>query len=193
MKRLAVSLTLACALVAGHLPVEAQVGPRQLAIRSARLDESGSVLTIKGQALRHPSDRGPFVTLDLEPLEVTSASDEEVIAVLPHRLAAGTYLLTVVRRSPYGRVTDLGAFNLTVGAVGPEGPAGPAGPPGTPGPAGSPGTRGPVGAQGPPGPSGPNALRLALLRWHAAGAGWAIPAGNGPGRAGWHSTGCMCG
>src|SRR5262245_4507809 len=73
------------ALASGGLPV----------INSAHGDLATGLLTIHGESL---GSQVPFVWLAGARLTVTSATDDEVVAVLPDGLASGDYLLIVARR-----------------------------------------------------------------------------------------------
>ena len=126
MNSLVVRITLVWAVVfaVAAAPVSTQKGRKapkpQLVITSATvltdpvLDKS--ILTITGFNFGSGT---PLVTLGLVPLAVISAGSTGITAEMT--VAPGSHLLTVSRGpSP----TDLGVFEVTIGAVGPHGPTG---------------------------------------------------------------------
>jgi len=109
------------------------------------------------------------VTLgDSGSLDVISCSphpDNQIIVELPSDIQAGDYLINIQTGSS---VHQFDAFNLSVGAAGPQGIQGEQGPqgergiqgpPGSQGPTGPTGPAGPTGATGPQGPIGPQGLQ----------------------------------
>ena len=135
-------------LCVGLLAVPVTAGPNpppQLVIVSATVDELGGTIEIIGLNF---GAQPPAVTLNFMPLlPVGPSSDTQVTVALPP-FPAGTYLLTVARGPSK---TQLGLFNLTLGA---EGPVGPTGPQGDIGPTGATGATGAQGDIGPTGPTG---------------------------------------
>lgn len=119
----------------------------QLTINAASANGTMTSLHIEGQSLC----ASPTVTLNGAGL-TTSSSAGAIDAALPVGIAPGSYLLTV---SCGAATTDNAAFEVTLGAVGPQGPKGDAGATGIQGPAGLQGPIGPQGIQGPVGPTGP--------------------------------------
>lgn len=83
----------------------------QLVVTSAVADAGGRSVTITGVNF----GASPFVTLDLVPLSLQSATDRQIVAAVPvDVMPAGEYLLTVSRGpSP----TETGSFQLIVGAA----------------------------------------------------------------------------
>lgn len=155
------NLMLVLALLLAPPAVSAQQGghaPKpQLVITSATVMNNTLVIT----GLNFGSET-PLVTLQLDPLVVTSAPGAAVITADVTGVAPGSYLLTVTRGSS---TTDLGVFEVTIGAVGetgPQGEIGPQGIQGIPGPQGVPGVEGPTGPAGPDGPPGPSDRALIL-------------------------------
>jgi len=150
MRRGIVHSALAAVIVAFSIsPLSAQDNDRQLKILNA--STAGSTLTINGVNF---GTAPPVVNVNGAPLVVQSASQNTVIAVMPApALQPGTYLLTVVRARRRGERDDedasrFGAFDLSVGAVGPQGLVGPMGPAGPQGLTGATGAAGPQGIQG---------------------------------------------
>jgi hypothetical protein len=148
-------------------------------ITGAAADDRLEHLVIAGESFSGP--RQLTVRLGGVPIPVLSASDTEIVALLPAGIEPATYQLIVVRGSVLPVQSD--AFEVTLGAVGPTGPMGPEGPRGSQGPAGSqgpggpqglPGPMGPPGSQGPQGPAGPQGAPGA-----AGPAGPQGPAGSG--------------
>lgn len=105
----------------------------QLAVTGSVPDAGGQSVTITGVGFG-PS---PFVTLDLVPLTLRSATDTQIIAAVPvSMMPAGDYLLTVSRGPSPG---DTGSFQLIIGAAKSQPLAADKGSPGaraTPGPSG---------------------------------------------------------
>jgi protein-disulfide isomerase len=114
-------------LVLTRLPAAAQEPPSPpLVVTSAVADRHGDTVTLTGQHF----GSHPFVTLDLGPLTVRSASDTQIVALLPTlsmqvttsggvgtlplKLPPGTYLLTVSRGSAPG---DSASVDLVLGAA----------------------------------------------------------------------------
>ena len=87
---------------------------RPLTVTSAVPDAGGQTVTITG-ANFGPS---PFVTLDLVPLMLQSATETQVVATVPTSvMPSGNYLLTVSRGpSP----AETGSFQLNIGAAKPK-------------------------------------------------------------------------
>lgn len=131
---------------------------QQLLVTSATADTAAATLTLRGRNLVKGSSI-PIVTLNDEVLTLLSATEEEIVAVLPPR-EPGTYLLTLTRGPS---LVKSWATDLTLGGVGEQGPPGekgdkgdkgdpgPQGAQGDPGPQGLPGAQGPQGIQGPAG------------------------------------------
>ena len=105
---------------------------------------SPTQLTITGKRF---GSAEPIVNLAGLTLVVTAFTPTSVTATLPPSLTPGSYVLTVAKK--HERYC-IGAFDLTLGAVGPKGDMGAVGPEGSRGPEG-PG--GPAGFPGAPGPS----------------------------------------
>ena len=151
-----------CLLVLGtilllNVPLGAQKGqkapPPQLVIINAVVSPDGTVF-VSGMNL---GGQAPTVSLGGFILGGVSVNPTgtEVMALAPLGLPAGTHLLTV---SSGPSATNLGTFNLTIGAVGPQGEPGWYG------------DQGPEGPEGPQGPQGsPGILGLA---------GWSCPGGQ---------------
>jgi hypothetical protein len=121
-----------------------------LLITDARVDLSASTLLIRGRNLDNGA--APTVKLGDATLAVSSYDANAITAELPAGIHAGDYLLIVTTGTA---VMNYDAFNLTIGAVGPQGPQGAMGPQGPAGPQGAVGPQGPQGEQGPEGPAGP--------------------------------------
>jgi len=133
---------------------------RRLVVLRAQADLASETLLIEGQNLlrgdnNHDDDNENHnelvVTLAGTPLTILSATETQVLAQLPPRLAPGTYLLEVSRGK--SKVQNH-SFDLTIGAVGLPGDRGPKGPTGDAGPPGLPGEPGRQGEKGDPGPRG---------------------------------------
>ena len=92
----------------------------------------------------------PGVALDTVALVVVTHTTTSITALLPNNVSPGSYQLVVSNYTLNAQT----AFDVTIGAVGPEGPTGPAGPTGSAGPAGSTGPAGATGSTGPAGPAG---------------------------------------
>ncbi|HEV3214265.1 MAG TPA: IPT/TIG domain-containing protein, partial [Vicinamibacterales bacterium] len=119
----------------------------QVVIQSA--STIGNTLTIAGV---HFGTVSPIVRVNGATLTVQANSETQITATMP-TLAPGTYLLVVLRTHREGdrdedNASRLGAFDLTIGGVGPQGPQG------FQGPAGVQGLTGAAGATGAPGPQG---------------------------------------
>ncbi len=127
--------------------------PRQVLILSAVADRASETLTIRGL---HFGNQPPRVFCETEDMTVLSATDAQLVVILPAAVPDGTYLLTVVRGPSEN---DRDVFHMAIQTptviTGPGGPPGPAGAPGEAGPAGP---AGPAGAIGPTGPQGPIGL-----------------------------------
>jgi hypothetical protein len=116
-------------------------------ITGAAADDRLEQLVIAGE--NFSAIRLPTVRLGGVSIPVLSASDTQIVALLPAGTDAGSYQLIVVRGGVLSVASD--PFEVTIGAVGPPGPQGAEGPPGRQGTAG---TMGPQGLAGPPGPPG---------------------------------------
>jgi hypothetical protein len=139
-----------------------------LVIDRATVEALTNIVTVSG------SDFGvsPRVTLNGAPVALLpGATDSSLRFVLPMGLPPGSYQLVVQQTNKDGKPkhgqNDQAAFELTIGAVGPQGPPGPKGDPGpagapgpqgAAGPAGAPGPTGAPGPQGDPGPAGPQEI-----------------------------------
>jgi len=121
-------------------------------ILSATVNSAKNQIDIVGSSFE-PAKTAPKVSLSGSALKVVSATNSAVVATLPAKLAAGSYLLGVTTSA--GLSTT---FAVTVGAVGPEGPMGPAGPAGVKGATGATGPKGATGPAGPPGAAGAGAV-----------------------------------
>ena len=99
----AVAVGLAIGLADGTVSAQpAETSP--LVLSGARPDPQAGTLTIAGAGF----GRFPFVTLDLVPLAVRSATDVEIVATAPIALMPpGDYVLTVSRGSGTGRHASL--------------------------------------------------------------------------------------
>ena len=117
----------------------------QLVVLSTAVDRANQTLTIQGLAF---GPQPPQVWCETNLMTVLSATDSQLVVVLPAAVPDGTYLLSVIRG--VGE-KDRGFFNMSVGTPG-QGPAGPMGPAG---PAGSVGPKGDTGAAGAKGDTGP--------------------------------------
>src|SRR5579864_8440891 len=123
-------------------------------INSAVVTYTNNTLTISGSNF----GSSPVVILSTMALTVQSSSVTQILAAFPSAappssFAPGSYSLTV--NFSNGKSA---AFNVTLGAIGPQGPVGATGPSGPIGPAGSQGPIGPQGPQGATGPQGPQGL-----------------------------------
>ena len=128
-------------------------GSWQLMIREVYVDMLNQNIIISGENFGSP--QAPVVTLGGGPLLVVSHNDTEIVTALPPQFTAGDYLLTV-RTGPVDM--NYAAYDLTVGASGPQGlkgDTGDTGPQGPQGQAGTNGAQGPTGPQGPQGDTGP--------------------------------------
>lgn len=86
----------------------------QLVVTGATPDDSGQTLAITGE---HFGSR-VFVTLDLVPIPVRSASESQIVASVPVGvMPPGTYLLSV-SRGPSPR--ENGSYQITLGSGGPR-------------------------------------------------------------------------
>ena len=86
----------------------------QLAVTSAVPDAGTQSLTITGANF----GPGPFVTLDLVPLTLRSATDSRIVAVVPVSvMPPGPYVLTVSRGSA---PAETGSFQLILGTAKPK-------------------------------------------------------------------------
>ena len=105
---------LALAVWTAGAPVSAQpAGTAPLVLTAARPDPGAGTLTITGAGF----GRTPFVTLDLVPLAVRSATDTGIVAAAPLALMPpGEYVLTVSRGSDPGSHASL-AVALRGGAA----------------------------------------------------------------------------
>jgi hypothetical protein len=155
----------------------------QLVVISAHADREAHTLIATGIDF---GEEKPRVTLGLDDLEVVSHDLGQVVASLPDKFPAGSYLLIVARGD---KLSDYDVFHVTLpdlpdaaagerpeqetprekgtvaGPAGPAGPAGASGAQGPVGPAGPAGAMGPQGPVGPPGPAGaPGRLELAGRR-----------------------------
>ena len=119
--------TLLAVVCAAHPSLAAPNSPPRLVIVSVTPDVVAETLTIDGTSFGNAE---PVVTLNGTPLTVPIWTPSHIEATLPPGLAPGTYLLTVSRGPA---TTQFDAFNVTLGAAGPQGPAGPTGPQGPPG------------------------------------------------------------
>lgn len=92
----------------GSRPIAQEPVAPQLVVTGAAADASGQALTITGENF----GTRVFVTLDLVPLPVRSASDTRILASAPvDRMPPGTYLLSVSRGPSPG---DNGSFQVTL-------------------------------------------------------------------------------
>ena len=135
-----------------------QGGSPQLVVTGTELDFLNGTMLISGRNFGGGIEFEGAVTLfvptqgeaELVILDFDS-ENQQILAALPIGIEStpGTFLLTVATGSG-SRQFD--AFDVTIGAVGPQGPPGDVGPQGPQGETGPPGPEGP---QGPPGESGP--------------------------------------
>ena len=134
-------------------------------ILNAVADLAHSQLVINGRGFN--GHGALHVMLDGVALPIVSSTSSRIVATLPAVVEPGSYLLNVGRgREHRGHDDDFDAFEITVGAVGPQGPPGSQGVPGAQGPMGIPGPQGlrgdtvqrapldPKGDTGPQGPAG---------------------------------------
>lgn len=114
-RRQRVRAAIVLALAMTGVPARAQEpSAAQVVVTAAAPDPSGNILAITGQNF----GTNPFVTLDLLPLIAQEASDTHINLVLPVKMPAGTYLLTVSRGpSP----TESGSLDFTLGGAEPKG------------------------------------------------------------------------
>lgn len=123
---------------------DAQRAERQLVVSSTLVNRASETVTIRGANF---GSSAPFVACEEFSLTVLSATDTEIVAMLPGGIPDGTYLLTVSKGN--GAVQrDSFHLSITTPGVGPEGPIGPEGPAGATGPTGQMGPAGPVGPAG---------------------------------------------
>ena len=139
----AVVIALAIGTAPGTVSAQAaQTSP--LVLSSARSDLQAGTLIIAGAGF----SRFPFVTLDLVPLAVRSATDTEIVATAPISLMPpGDYVLTVSRGSGTGQHASLDVALHGGTAAGGSSPAERSGMGARPGPAraaGAGGTNGPA-------------------------------------------------
>ena len=120
-----------------------------LNVLSAAADDSLGVLTINGVNF---GKKRLVVTLEGRGLVVLSQTQSRILAGLPVGIRPGSYVLTVSHN--YSWTGGWSAFEVTIGAVGPQGPQGEQGPQGIQGIQGNDGPQGGIGPQGPIGPSG---------------------------------------
>lgn len=131
-------------VLCANVLAEAQRSERRVLILSTAVDRTSETLTIRGVNFGPAT---PFVFSEQNPMTVLSATDTEIVVMLPASTPDGTYLLTVARgNSAVDR--DSSHFTTRTAARGPEGPAGPAGPDGAVGPEGPAGPAGPAGVTG---------------------------------------------
>jgi protein-disulfide isomerase len=115
------SLGLALGLTAAAPGALAQPVPPLLLITSALPDPSSGTLVITGQNF----GSSPFVTLDLVPLNIRSATDTRIVAVAPiNMMPAGDYLLTVSRGPS---AAEHASIEVTLGGGDPKGKTAPGG------------------------------------------------------------------
>ncbi len=101
--KVAGAVALALGMVVGTASAQ-PAGTSPLVLRSARPAPQAGTLTIAGAGF----GRTPFVTLDLVPLAVRSATDGEIVAAAPVSLMPpGDYVLTVSRGSGAGEHASL--------------------------------------------------------------------------------------
>ena len=93
--------------------------PLQLFITSVYVDFDTEQIFIRGENFDNRDD--PVVTLAGEEQILIEYDDNEIVVELPYELEDGDYLLTV---STGPAVKDYDAYNLTIGAVGPQGEKG---------------------------------------------------------------------
>jgi hypothetical protein len=131
-------------------------GSWQLLIREVYVDMLNQNIIISGENFGSP--QAPVVTLGGDPLVVVSHNDTEIVVALPPQFTAGDYLLTL-RTGPADM--NYAAYDLTVGASGPQGlqgfkgDTGDTGPQGQKGDTGNLGLKGDKGDTGDTGPQGP--------------------------------------
>ena len=124
-------------------------------ITSVATDLNSGEIHING--LNLPQEELTSVTLGGVELVIISSGENWLDAYLPAGTTAGDYHLVI-----NGKHNKSVAYDLTIGAVGPQGPAGSQGATGPMGPQGPTGKRGPMGPQGsdrqdrPDGTAGPD-------------------------------------
>ncbi|MBI3403297.1 MAG: thioredoxin domain-containing protein [Acidobacteria bacterium] len=108
--RRVVAFALAFGLTApGAAAVAQDATAAQLLVTAATPDPDGRALKIAGRNF----GPHPFVTLDLYPIALQSATDSEIVATVPTALMPpGIYLLTVSRGPS---ATEIGSLQVTVG------------------------------------------------------------------------------
>jgi protein-disulfide isomerase len=110
----ALALALSLATLGSAAAAQQPQAP-QLVVISAVPDASGQTVTITGANF---AGGRPVVTLDLVPITVRSASDDQIVAAVPVSLMPpGHYLLTVSRGPS---AAENGSFQLTLGAGRPK-------------------------------------------------------------------------
>lgn len=154
-------------ILGGFLTVLFFAGPPQPAsasdgdpvILNAVADLAHSQLVINGRGFN--GHGALHVMLNGAALPIVSSTSRRIVATLPAVVEPGSYLLNVGRGHEHrGQDDDFDAFEITIGAVGPQGPpgpqgvSGPQGPMGVPGPQGVKGDTGATGATGATGPKG---------------------------------------
>jgi hypothetical protein len=168
LRRCTVALLLVLSFAApafAHSP-SSYNGP--VVLESAHPDLEGGTLTLRGQF----GMRSITVWLGDDRLDIVRHKTDEIVALLPHGIARGSYEVIVARNRLANQYDSMSVALVpygggSTGPRGPAGPAGPTGPQGPMGPAGAQGSAGPAGAagavgatgatgaQGPAGPAGP--------------------------------------
>lgn len=148
MKRLAVVLALPFLVIAALVDdARGAAGPKFPVVTHVAADDALRNLYVWGSNFGTSST----VIVGGVTLTVLTATETEIVAMLPSDLAPASYAVVVMRADvPPLRSAD---FEVTLGAVGPPGPPGPKGD------RGDAGLQGPQGVQGPAGPQGPQGLK----------------------------------
>jgi len=146
LRRCTVALLLVLSFAApafAHSP-SSYNGP--VVLESAHPDLEGGTLTLRGQF----GMRSITVWLGDDRLDIVRHKTDEIVALLPHGIARGSYEVIVARNRLANQYDSMSVALVPYGggSTGPRGPAGPAGPTGPQGP------MGPAGAQGSAGPAG---------------------------------------
>lgn len=121
----------------------------QLIIEFVYVDFQSNLLAIEGENFNNGGT--PVVTLGGVQLTVNVYNSGVISTIFPTDTSYGSYLLKVATGTAS---TQVGEFNVTIGAEGPQGPAGPAGPQGGTGATGPAGPQGPIGLTGATGATG---------------------------------------
>ncbi|AKJ07000.1 collagen triple helix repeat protein [Archangium gephyra] len=131
---------------------QAQENQNRLVITNVDVDHGQKLMFIHGRNFSTSSGTAPVVRVAEIGVTVKTYGASTVVAELPPAfLQPGTYLLTMATGS---NLEQNDAFDVTIGAVGPQGLKGDTGPQGLKGDTGPKGDMGPQGLKGDTGPKG---------------------------------------